>query len=104
METTTEPIKRDVFAIVTDRILEHLEKGVVPWKQPWTDAGLPQNLTTKRPYRGINIWLLSMLGLARNFFVTFKQLKEMGGSVKKGEKALPVIFWNWKELTDEESG
>jgi len=36
----------DVYSIVTNRIIEHLEKGVVPWQKPWTDAGLPQNLVT----------------------------------------------------------
>jgi len=94
-----------VYQIITERIIEQLEKGVLPWEKPWADAGIPQNLLTKRPYRGINLWLLSMLGYERNYFVTFKQLRELlGGKVKKGEKAIPVIFWHWKEVTDEDSG
>jgi len=96
--------KRDVYQIVTDRIIRELEKGTVPWRKPWTDAGLPQNAITKRPYRGINVWLLSMLGFTHNLFLTEKQLKELGGSVKKDEKPLPVVFWNWKEVKDEDSG
>lgn len=36
----------DVYSIVTNKIIEQLEKGVVPWKKPWTDAGIPQNLIT----------------------------------------------------------
>ncbi len=103
METKTHN-RRDVYSIVTDRIIAQLEKGIVPWKKPWTEAGLPQNFATKRPYRGINVWLLSMLGFERNFFITANQLKEIGGSVKKGEKSLIVIYWNWREVSDEDSG
>jgi len=41
--------KRDVYSIVTDRIIEKLEQGVVPWKQPWQDSGVaaePDHQTT----------------------------------------------------------
>jgi antirestriction protein ArdC len=96
--------KRDVYQIVTDRIIKQLEQGTAPWRKPWTDAGLPQNLITKRPYRGINVWLLTLLNFPRNFFLTDKQLKELGGTVKKDEKATPVIYWNWKDVKDEDSG
>jgi antirestriction protein ArdC len=91
----TEPKTRDVYAIATNKIIEHLEKGTVPWRKPWTDAGLPQNLISKKPYRGINVWLLAMCGYSRNYFLTFKQVKELGGSVKKDEKGHIVLFWKW---------
>jgi len=105
METNnTNEKKRDVYTIVTDRILQQLDKGIVPWRKPWTSSGLPQNLITKRNYRGINLWLLLMLNFTRNFFITFKQLKEVGGEVKKDEKPALVVYWNWKEATDETSG
>ena len=86
---------RDVYAIATNQIIEHLEKGTIPWRQPWTDAGLPQNLISKKPYRGINVWLLAACGYSRNYFLTFKQIKELGGRVKKDEKAHMVLFWKW---------
>lgn len=94
MQNTSSNIKpHDVYEIVTNRIIEHLEKGVVPWQQPWTEAGLPQNLITGRKYRGINVWLLNTLNYHQNYFLTFKQVQELGGSVKKGENAHEVIFW-----------
>jgi antirestriction protein ArdC len=86
---------RDVYAIAANKIIEHLEKGTIPWRKPWTDAGLPQNLISKTPYRGINVWLLSACGYSRNYFLTFKQIKELGGRVKKDEKAHVVLFWKW---------
>ncbi len=95
---------RDVYTLVTNRIIEQLEKGIVPWKQPWTEAGLPQNLITRKPYRGINTMLLASYNYERNFFLSFKQVSELGGKVIKGEKAHLVVFWNWVEKTDEASG
>lgn len=93
----------DVYSIVTNRIIEHLEKGVVPWQKPWTDAGLPKNLITGKNYRGINVWLLNTLNYQQNSFLTFKQVKELGGYVKKGEKAQEVIFWKWIEKENKET-
>ncbi|MFA6924899.1 MAG: ArdC-like ssDNA-binding domain-containing protein [Bacteroidales bacterium] len=93
----------DVYTIVTNRIIEHLEKGVVPWQQSWSDAGLPKNLITGKHYRGINVWLLSALDYKQNYFLTFRQVKDLGGSVKKGEKSHEVIFWKWFEKENKET-
>ena len=93
--------KRDVYAIVNNRIVEQLEQGIVPWRKPWREAGPPMNLITKKPYRGINVMLLGSLGYHQNCFLTFKQVKELGGSVIKGEKPCPVVFWKVEEKEDE---
>ena len=106
MEEKTKPQSslKDVYSIVTDRIIALLEKGTVPWRMPWTRAGLPHNFVTKRNYRGINVYLLAMLGYEHNAFLTVNQLKdEFNGKVKQGEKGTPVVFWNWKDVTDEDS-
>ncbi|HYV94628.1 MAG TPA: zincin-like metallopeptidase domain-containing protein [Chitinophagales bacterium] len=104
--TAVNTAKHDVYEIVTERIIAQLEKGTVPWQQPWTEAGLPQNLISKRAYRGINVWLLASLGYSENYFLTYKQLKEFGGSVKKDEKAHIVVYWNFveKDLEGNENG
>lgn len=94
--------KRDVYEIITDRIIEKLEQGVVPWHQPWTESGLPRNLVSKKPYRGINVLLLSSLGYQQNFFLTHKQIEQLGGSVKESEKPYPVCYWNWPEKGENE--
>ncbi len=96
--------KTDVYTIVTNRIIEHLEKGVVPWRQPWTDSGLPKNLVSGKPYRGINVWLLSTLKYPRNYFLTLKQANDLGGVVKKGERSHEVVFWKWLDNEDKETG
>lgn len=102
METPTKT-KIDVYQMVTDRIIERLEAGVCPWKQPWTNAGRPQNLITGNPYTGINALLLASMGFTRNYFLTFKQIKDLNGSVRVGEKSIPVVFWKWLENEDPES-
>jgi antirestriction protein ArdC len=101
MEPTTKT--RDVFALVTDRIIEHLENGTIPWQRPWSSSGLPRNLVSGKAYRGINVWLLNALEYEQNLFLTFKQVKELGGSVRAGEKSHSVIFWKWPE-EDTETG
>lgn len=98
--------KMNVYEIVTDRILTALENGVVPWEKPWDDEiGAPMNLVSKKPMRGINIWLLSMAAAAARYsspyWVSFKQAKDLGGSVKKNEKSTVIIFW--KPVKKEES-
>jgi len=77
----------------------------VPWQQPWASAtGLPRNLFSQRPYRGINIWLLTAMGYASPFWATFNQIKTAGGSVQKGEYGVPVVFWKVYDREDPETG
>ena len=44
---------------ITDRLVEILEQGTVPWHKPWNSGEPCQNLTTRRPYRGINPFVLN---------------------------------------------
>ncbi len=92
----------DVYQIVTDRIIELLEAGTIPWHKPWNDAGVPMNLISKRPYRGINLWLLLPCTYERNLWVTFEQLKKVGGSINKGEHGQMVVFWKQVKKVPEE--
>src|SRR5580692_1977081 len=88
-------VTQDVYTLVTNQIIQLLEQGTVPWRQPWLNTGLPRNLVTQRPYRGINFILLSSLNYCFNEFLTFQQVQDLGGRVKKGEKAHLVILWVW---------
>ena len=81
-----------VYGVITDRILEQLDKGTVPWQRPWT-GGESKNLISKKGYRGINVFLLACQGYASPYWVSYKQAQGLGGNVKKGEKGTPVVFW-----------
>jgi antirestriction protein ArdC len=90
---------------ITERIVTLLEQGTVPWHKPWqVKTGLPRNLVSKKPYRGINPFLLLAMGYESPHWLTFRQAIQLGGSVKKGEKACPVVFWKQMQITDKESG
>ena len=90
----------DLYQTVTNRIIELLETGTIPWKKPWASSGPPMNALTKRCYQGINLWLLLTLNYESNLFLTFEQLKKVGGSVNKGEKGHMVVYWLVPEKTD----
>ena len=94
------------YEVITDRILTLMEQGMVPWRQPWNSAtGMPRNLFSQHAYRGINVWLLTAMGYASPFWATFQQVKTAGGSVRKGERGVPVIFWKiYDGHTDPETG
>jgi antirestriction protein ArdC len=86
-------MKMDVYAIVTEKIINLLESGVVPWRRPWTTTGLPRNLVSKKPYRGVNFFLLSASKYVSPFWLTIRQANELGGHVRKGEESTVVVFW-----------
>jgi antirestriction protein ArdC len=90
---------------ITERIVALMEQGTVPWHKPWKVAtGLPRNLITQRPYQGINTFLLMAMGYESPQWLTFRQAIQLGGSVKKGEKSCPVVFWKPVEVTNKTSG
>lgn len=91
-------LNRTVSEIVVAGLLEEMAKGVVPWGRPWLIIP-KQNLTSKIPYRGINRLLLACDN--ENYYITFNQAKELGGSIKAGAKARQVIFWKLIEIHKE---
>jgi antirestriction protein ArdC len=93
--------KFDLYEVVTQKIIDCLETGVVPWQKPWrTAGGMPRNLASNRPYNGINFWLLISMKFTSPFYLTFEQVKALNGNVKTGEKSTMVVFW--KILESEE--
>ena len=88
----------DVYAIVTEKIISLLDQGVVPWRRPWTSTGLPRNLVTKKPYRGINHFLLSASKFVSPFWLTTRQANQLDGCVRKGEESTIVVFWKVEDL------
>jgi antirestriction protein ArdC len=90
---------------ITDRIIDLLNQGTVPWHKPWkASTGLPRNRITHKPYRGINVFLLMSMSYESPHWLTFRQVTQLGGRVKKGEKSCPVVFWKQMTIEDKESG
>ena len=86
---------------VTSEVIAQLERGSVPWQKPWTSYGLPKNYSSGRNYEGFNAFYLHYITEEKQFttpyFLTFRQAKELGGHVKKGEKGTPIIYWKIRE-------
>jgi antirestriction protein ArdC len=82
----------DVFEKITGKIIELLETGTVPWRQPWSGA-VPTNLASMKAYSGINFLLLGCLGYDSNYWLTFKQAQKLGGSVKAGAKSPAFVVY-----------
>lgn len=89
--------KLDLYQVVTNRIIEKLEQGVIPWKRTYSDGNFPVNWQTGKTYRGINLLLLEP-----GEYATFNQIKKSGGKVKKGEKSHTIIFWKMLYVEDDE--
>lgn len=95
--------KRDLYQEVTDRIIAALENGHAPWVKPWsgdtaaTLSGMPVNAITSRPYHGVNVPLLwteeRVRGFATGRWLTFRQARDAGAHVRKGEKGTLVVFF-----------
>jgi antirestriction protein ArdC len=83
----------DVYHLITERIIEKLEAGTIPWHKPWRSIGAPRNLVSKKHYRGINLWLLTTQGYISPCWATIRQINQLGGRVRRGEKSTPVVFW-----------
>lgn len=81
------------YQVITDRITTLLEAGTIPWRKPWAGAsGFPKNLISGKHYSGINLWMLHSSPYGNPYWLTFKQAKALGGTVRKGEKGTPVVF------------
>ena len=90
----------DVYAAVTERIIAQMEQGILPWNKPWIARGHQAvSHSTGKPYSFLNQMILGRAGE----YLTFKQIQDEGGKVKKGEKASMVVFWKWIEQKDEEN-
>lgn len=106
-------MKTDIYKQVTDKILAQLENGTAPWVKPWSaqafkGGAFAHNAVSKRQYSSVNVVLLWMArdenGYSANRWLTFKQAKEAGGTVRKGEKGTMVVFVSHMEREDEKTG
>jgi antirestriction protein ArdC len=96
----------DVYQDVTNRMIKALESGVVPWDKPWrATVGRPVSMSTRKFYRGVNVMLLGLTAMEQGYsspwWGTYKQISELGGQVRKGEKSTLVVFFKQLEVADD---
>ncbi len=94
---------------VAEEIISMLEKGTAPWQKPWDGiSSVPINGSSGKRYRGINMIRLYMasqeFGYTDPRWMTFKQISEAGGKVKKGSHGMRVEYWIFEEKAKDKDG
>lgn len=89
-----------VYELVTERIMDQLDKGIIPWQKPWIGRAKAWSRSTGKTYSFINQCLLPYEGE----YATFKQIQAEGGKVKAGEKASIVVFYKLYIIEEEVNG
>ena len=97
-------MSKSAYEIVAQSIISQLEQDTAPWRREWLAQGYtPLSMSSKKKYNGVNFMLLSFSAMANGYsnpyWGTFKQITEMGGGVRRGEKGTPVVLW--KKLDSE---
>lgn len=104
--------KTDIYARITDKIVEALEQGVRPWHRPWNAEHAAGRITRPlrhngQPYHGINVIMLwseaVVSGYAAPLWMTYRQAKELGGQVRKGEHGTTVVYASTFRKTEHDA-
>jgi antirestriction protein ArdC len=92
----------DIREIVTRKIIEGLEKGDLPWHQPWSSGAV--NHDSNKVYRGLNQLTLSYTADVEgwvNRWITAKSIKKHGYRIGKGESPQYIAFFKWIDKKDD---
>lgn len=96
--------QQELYQKVTDRILDIMAQGRIPWNRPWTGVAEDGAISyvTRQPYSFLNQILVGEPGE----YLTLAQVNKLGGRVKKGEKSRIIVFYKNRLVTDkdEDSG
>jgi len=97
-----------IYEMVTNEITDGLKKGIIPWHRPFLNDGRDKNYRGNA-YHGINVLLLALARMKNSSlespaWLTFNQIKEMGGRLIKGSKHQVVIFSKSKSYVVKENG
>ena len=107
MTSATAKSRQNIYETITSAIVAAIESDpgdpVMPWQRGGARPVLPSNAVTGQAYRGVNILSLWVTALERGYasgeWATLRQWNEKGASVRKGEKAAPIVFY--REFTAE---
>ena len=93
----------DYYNQVADSLIKQIERGTAPWTQAWQpgEKAMPCNVKTGKAYRGGNsVWLMSVAerrGYSDERWGTFKQIQEIEGQVRRGEKGTRILYWHFED-------
>ncbi len=99
---------KKIYEDVTKKIIGLIENHQLKYDKSWISLGNDgkpsHNADSQRVYSGINQFLLSLISMDREYvsngWLTFKQCKELGGSIEKGSKSVPIYFYKTLFIDD----
>lgn len=96
--TSTAPVKkakRNIYKEVTQLIIDKMKEGHLVWNQGFQRVAA-QNWVTKSTYSGINHLILNYVYGHEPcpFYATFKQIRKLGGNIKKGAKGKLIVYYS----------
>ncbi|GAA6212569.1 zincin-like metallopeptidase domain-containing protein [Hyphomicrobiales bacterium 4NK60-0047b] len=105
--------KRDIYQEITNKIIKRLDYvDLENFKAPFAELaaqGMPLNPITGKSYNGINIPSLWIDQQEKSFnspeWASYKQWKEAGAQVRKGEQGSLIVFYKtWNKQEEDEQG
>ena len=93
---------KKVQEIMVDDIMERINSGeLLPWQKAWNlPGGFPRNAVSCKEYRGFNLLWLTCQGYSNPFWLTWNQIKNLGGHLKEGSRHTKVIFFKINRKDD----
>lgn len=118
-ETLGSVVGSDVYKVINEMVLKAIDQKELVWRKPWSSINhygfSATNFISKNEYRGANSFLLNFLipylrgkKWKNPYFMTFKQIEEKGGKVKKGAEGYFVTYFQMiyklgnESITEEE--
>lgn len=98
--------KFDAAQTVTNELIRIIERGVLPWRKPWTAGGSTRPLRHNgEAYQGVNNFLLTMrtvmAGYSSPFWMMMPQANAMDARIRKGERSSIVVYYGQAKKRDE---
>ena len=98
--------KFDAAAAITNDLIAIIERGTLPWRQPWKGGAAPTPLRhCGTPYKGSNAFLLTIQQMLSSYtspyWMTMLQANELDARIRKGEKSSLVVRYGTYESRED---
>jgi antirestriction protein ArdC len=98
--------KKDIYAEITDAVVECLEKGLKPWDSGLRkyDSTRPHNPFTRHNYRGVNFVALQAYSCLKGYtsckWATLGQIQKAGGALNIGQAPVNIAYFSLTKVKD----
>ena len=101
------------YKFIVDEVSKNMSEDAGIWRAGWQMPRMPESAITKKQYRGVNNFCLTLMAMAKGYgdhrWATFRQMEEKGWSFKKDEEGnslgkgagVPIEYF---DLIDKQTG